>query len=166
MWNKLRIGLGHDTHRLAEGGPLRIGGIDIPHSHHAVGHSDADVLLHAITDALLGATGKGDIGRQFPNTDPANKNRDSREMLALAWHPRVDEGWRLINLDCVVFAESPKMAPFWEQIGQEISQTLTSLGQEISVDQIGIKAKTGEKVGPIGTGEAVGAEVVALVIRE
>src|SRR5690606_7623447 len=100
-----RIGLGEDSHRTAPGGPLRIGGIDVPHDRHLIGHSDADVLLHAVTDALLGAAGLADIGQLFPNTDPANKGRDSAELLRLAYEQVQAAGWELVNLDCVVHAE-------------------------------------------------------------
>ena len=101
----LRIGIGHDTHRLADGGPLRLGGVDIPHEKHALGHSDADVLLHAITDAILGAANLGDIGEMFPNTLEANRGRDSAEMLRFAMDDVRNAGWIIINLDCIVHAQ-------------------------------------------------------------
>ncbi len=163
MWEKLRIGLGHDTHRLGPNGPLRLGGIAIPHDHHAIGHSDADVLLHAITDALLGAAGAGDIGQKFPDNDPANRGRDSREMLRLAWHPLVEQGWRLQQMDCIVFAQRPKLLSHWPEIRQEIAATLSHSLAEVRPEQIGVKAKTGEGVGHIGRQEAIAAQCVALV---
>jgi 2-C-methyl-D-erythritol 2,4-cyclodiphosphate synthase len=163
MWEKLRIGLGHDTHRLGLHGPLRVGGVDIPHTHHAIGHSDADVLLHAITDALLGAAGAGDIGQRFPDQDPANLGRDSREMLRLVWHPLVEAGWRLQQLDCIVFAQKPKLLPHWPLIRQEIAVTLSHPLAEVRPEQVGVKAKTGEGVGHIGRQEAIAAQCVALV---
>jgi 2-C-methyl-D-erythritol 2,4-cyclodiphosphate synthase len=154
----LRIGIGHDTHRLADGGPLRIGGIDLPHHRHAVGHSDADVLLHAITDALLGAAALGDIGELFPDNDPANLGRDSADMLRRGWRQVQDRGYRLVNLDCVVFAQEPKLAPHKPAIRQRVAEIL-----ETTAENIGLKAKTGEHVGPVGRGEAIMAECVALL---
>jgi 2-C-methyl-D-erythritol 2,4-cyclodiphosphate synthase len=158
--NALRVGIGHDTHRLAEGGPLRLGGQTIPHSRHLVGHSDADVLLHAITDAILGAAALGDIGEMFPNTDPHNAGRDSADMLQRAWRRAAAEGFHIVNLDCVVFAEHPKLAPFKDAIRKQISEILG-----IETQCIGIKAKTGERVGPIGREEAIAAECVVLLER-
>jgi len=141
-----------------------MGGIWIPHDQHAVGHSDADVLLHAITDSILGAAGAGDIGQLFPNNDPENKNRDSRQMLQIAWQPLADAGWRLLNLDCVVFAQSPKMLEYWPAIKQEIVAALTNEHTTVSALQIGVKAKTGEHVGLIGQMEAIAAQCVSLLL--
>lgn len=156
----MRIGIGHDTHRLGAGGPLILGGISIPHDYHAIGHSDADVLLHAITDAILVASAQGDIGELFPDTAAENKNRDSAEMLRIA-HEKVQQaGYRIVNLDCIVFAQRPKLLPHREAIRARIAEILA-----LSVDQVGVKAKTGEKVGPIGREEAISAECVALVER-
>ncbi|MEZ6093771.1 MAG: 2-C-methyl-D-erythritol 2,4-cyclodiphosphate synthase [Pirellulaceae bacterium] len=107
-----RVGIGHDTHRLEPGGPLRLGGIDIPYEFHAVGHSDADVVMHAITDAILGAAALGDIGDMFPDTDETNRNRDSGEMMQLALDRVNQLGFRLNNLDCIIFAERPKLAEY------------------------------------------------------
>lgn len=157
----MRIGLGHDTHRLGDGGPLRLGGIDVPHDKHAIGHSDADVLLHAITDALLGATSLGDIGELFPDTDPANQGRDSAEMLRLAYGRVLAAGYRIGNLDCIVFAQRPKLLPHKEAIRRRIAEILG-----VAVEQIGLKAKTGEHVGPAGREEAIMAECVALVVKQ
>lgn len=154
----MRIGLGEDTHRLTAGGPLRLGGIDIPHDQQAVGHSDADVLLHAVTDALLGAAGEQDIGQLFPNTDEANRDRDSAEMLQLAYAQVQDAGYQLINLDCVVAAQLPKLSPHKQQIRERISEILS-----VSPDQINVKAKTGEGVGPVGEQLAIEARCVALL---
>lgn len=154
----LRIGLGHDTHRLAPGGPLRLGGVEIAHDHHLVGHSDADALLHAITDALLGALSLGDIGELFPDTDPVNRGRDSGDMLQAA-HQKVQSlGWQIVNLDCIVFAQRPKLSPHKQMIRDEVARLLN-----ISPDQVGIKAKTGELVGPVGRGEALQTECVVLL---
>lgn len=163
MIEKLRIGLGHDTHRLGPGGPLRLGGISIPHDAQALGHSDADVLLHAITDALLGAAGAGDIGQLFPNIDPEYRGSDSRTLLRTAWHPLVESGWRLLQIDCVVFAQRPKLAPHWPAIRQEIASVLSHPLAAITPDRVGVKAKTGEHVGHIGREEAIAAQCVALV---
>lgn len=162
--HRIRIGLGHDTHRLAEGGPLRLGGIDVPHDRHCIGHSDADILLHAITDAVLGAACAGDIGQLFPNTDQENKGRDSAEMLQLAWAPLAAEGWRILNLDCVVFAQQPKLLPYWPEIRHNIAKILSTEHQLVQIDQVMVKAKTGEHVGPIGRQEAVSAQCNVLLI--
>ena len=116
MDRNIRIGIGHDTHRLEPGGPLRIGGIDIAFDFQLAGHSDADVLLHAITDAILGAANLGDIGELFPDTAPVNKGRDSAEMLALAFADVKEAGWCIVNLDCVVLAERPKLLPHRQAI--------------------------------------------------
>lgn len=161
MSSSLRIGLGHDTHRLAGGGPLRLGGLTLDHDHHLVGHSDADVLLHAITDALLGAANLGDIGEFFPNTDPANKGRDSAEMLALAYAAVKNAGFRVVNLDCIVFAQRPKLSPHKALLRQRIAEILG-----VDADQIGLKGKTGEEVGIIGREEAMMAQCVALLAQE
>jgi 2-C-methyl-D-erythritol 2,4-cyclodiphosphate synthase len=154
----MRVGIGHDTHRLAAGGPLRLGGIDIPHDKHAVGHSDADVLLHAITDALLGAAAIGDIGELFPDTDPLNKNRNSAEMLRQAAARVVATGFKIENLDCIVFAEQPKLGPHKQAIRRRIAEILS-----LQTTQVGVKAKTGEGVGEIGREEIIAAECVALL---
>ena len=154
----LRIGIGHDTHRLTSGGPLRLGGIDVPFTLQAVGHSDADVLLHAITDALLGAASLGDIGELFPDKDPANRGRDSAEMLQIAWQQVSDRGYQIVNLDCIVFAQEPKLSPHKLNIRQRIASLLG-----LDVDCVGLKAKTGEAVGPVGRQEAIMAECVVLL---
>jgi len=154
----MRIGLGEDTHRLTAGGPLRLGGIEIPHEQHAVGHSDADVLLHAITDALLGAAGLPDIGELFPNTDEKNRGRDSAEMLALAYDHVRQADFRLVNLDCVVAAELPKLSPYKEAMRERIAQVLN-----VETHQINLKAKTGEGIGPVGEQQIIEARCVALL---
>jgi 2-C-methyl-D-erythritol 2,4-cyclodiphosphate synthase len=154
----MRVGIGHDTHRLAAGGPLRLGGIDIPHDQHALGHSDADVLLHAITDALLGAAALGDIGELFPDTDPANKNRDSADMLQRAATQVAAAGLAIENIDCIVFAERPKLTPHKAAIRERIAGILG-----LKVHQIGLKAKTGEGMGPVGLGEVIEAQCVVLI---
>lgn len=156
----LRIGLGHDTHRIGDGGPLRLGGVDVPWDRSLIGHSDADVLLHAITDALLGAAALGDIGRMYPNTSDENKGRDSAEMLAGAIGQVREAGWEIVNLDCVVFAQQPKLVPHIESISTRIAEILM-----VSVDTIGLKGKTGEHVGPIGREEAIEAQCIALLYK-
>ncbi len=156
----IRIGLGFDTHCLGNGGPLRLGGIDLEAEVHAIGHSDADVLLHAITDAILGAGDCGDIGRLFPDTDEANRGRDSSEFLAEAMRRVRAKGWEVVNFDCVVLAQKPKISPYIEEMRHRVSE-ITNL----SPAQVGIKGKTGEGVGPIGHAEAVAARCVALLHR-
>jgi 2-C-methyl-D-erythritol 2,4-cyclodiphosphate synthase len=154
----LRVGIGHDTHRLTRGGPLRLGGIDIPHDRQLVGHSDADVLIHAVVDALLGAAALGDIGQLFPDTDPENRGRDSAEMLITARDAIGRLGWQIVNIDCIVFAQRPKLLPFRQAIRQRLADLLG-----IEPDQVSLKGKTGEHVGPIGLEEAISAECVTLL---
>jgi 2-C-methyl-D-erythritol 2,4-cyclodiphosphate synthase len=154
----IRVGIGHDTHRLRPGGPLRLGGIDISHDRELIGHSDGDVLLHAVTDALLGAAALGDIGQMFPDTDPANSGRDSGEMLQAARDAVLAVGWRIINLDCIVFAQRPKLLPYRQIIRQRIADILG-----VEAERIGMKGKTGEFVGPVGKEEAIAAQCVALL---
>ena len=154
----MRIGLGEDSHRTAPGGPLRIGGIDVPHDHQLVGHSDADVLLHAVTDAILGAAALPDIGRLFPNTDAANRGRDSADMLRAALARVNEAGYHIVNLDCVIHAEKPKLADYHDAIRHRIAGILG-----LNPHQIGIKAKTGEGAGPVGQHELVEARCVALL---
>lgn len=156
----MRIGIGHDTHRLSPGGPLRLGGIDIPHDRQLVGHSDADVLLHAITDALLGAIAWGDIGQLFPDTDAANWGRDSGEMLAQAYGKAVYMGYHLVNLDCIVMAERPSIGEHREAMCQRIAELLN-----VNPTAISVKAKTGEGVGAVGRQEVISAECVLLLER-
>lgn len=156
----LRVGIGHDTHRLGDGGPLRLGGLTIPFEKHMIGHSDADVLLHAITDALLGAASLGDIGELFPDTDAANLNRDSAEMLGRAYELVRQKGFGIVNLDCIVFAQRPKLSPFKESLREHLAKLL-----DVTAERVGIKAKTGEAIGPIGRGEGISAECVVLLAR-
>ena len=157
----VRIGLGHDTHRLGPGTGLVLGGVTIPHDRMAIGHSDADVLLHAVTDALLGAAGLGDIGELFPDTDPANRGLDSALMLGAARDRVTAAGWRIVNLDCVIFAQRPKILPHRPEILRRIAGVLG-----IPEDRVWLKAKTGERVGPIGEELAIGAECVVLIERD
>jgi len=143
---------------LAADGPLLVGGIRIPHDRHLVGHSDADVLLHAVTDAILGAAALGDIGELFPDTDEANRGRDSGEMLQLAQRRAREAGFRIVNLDCIVFAQRPRLTPHKPAIRQRIAELLG-----IKPDQVGLKAKTGEDLGTVGREEAILAQCVALL---
>jgi 2-C-methyl-D-erythritol 2,4-cyclodiphosphate synthase len=153
-----RIGIGHDTHRLTPGGPLRLGGIDVPHDRQAVGHSDADVLLHAITDALLGAAALGDIGELFPDTDEANRGRDSAEMLVAACERVQQAGYKIVNLDCIIHAQRPKLSPYKQTIRNRVASILG-----VEPDRVSIKAKTGEHVGPVGNEEAIQAQCIAMI---
>ena len=153
-----RVGIGHDTHRLIPGDGFRLGGIPIPHDKKLLGHSDADVLLHAVIDALLGAAGLGDIGDMFPDTDENNRDRSSVEMLRLAWQRVQNLGWKLQNLDCIVFAQRPKLGSYKTVIAESIAETLG-----VTPQQVNIKAKTGEGVGPVGEELVIAAQCVALL---
>ena len=153
-----RIGIGHDTHRLEPGNGLWLGGLKIPHSRSAIGHSDADVLLHAMTDAILGAAALGDIGELFPDDDPENKDRASSSMLAIASDHVRNAGWNIVNMDCVIFAQKPKILPHRENIRRHVADLLA-----LDINQVWIKAKTGEAVGPIGEEHAIAAECIVLL---
>lgn len=157
----IRIGLGHDTHRLGVGKPLMIGGIEIPHHLGPVAHSDGDVLLHALIDAILGALAWGDIGEWFPDTDPAYKGADSSDLLDQVIQKVKAEGWRISNTDCIVFAQRPKLSEYKQSITDHIAKLLL-----IESSQVNVKATTGEKVGPVGRQEAICAEVVILMQRD
>jgi 2-C-methyl-D-erythritol 2,4-cyclodiphosphate synthase len=137
---------------------LLLGGVEIPHDAHLVGHSDADVLLHAVTDALLGAAALGDIGELFPDTDPVNRGRDSAQMLRVAAEKVAAAGYRIANLDCIVFAQRPKLLPFKSAIQKSIAEILG-----LDASQVGVKAKTGESVGPVGREEAIQTECIVLL---
>jgi 2-C-methyl-D-erythritol 2,4-cyclodiphosphate synthase len=154
----IRIGEGWDTHALVAGRPLVLGGITIPHSHGLLGHSDADALLHAITDALLGGAALGDIGRHFPDTAAEFKGADSCALLAEAARRVREAGWMIGNIDSTIIAQSPKMAPHIDAMRARIAEVL-SLG----LDQVNIKAKTAEKMGPVGEGRAIETRVVCLL---
>ena len=156
----IRVGLGYDSHRLGNGGPLRIGGIDIESDIHAIGHSDADVLLHAVTDAILGSVCESDIGRLFPDNAEENRDRDSLDFLQEAVRRLHAQGYKIGNLDCVILAEHPKMAPHIDFMREKIAGHLG-----VSIDQISIKAKTGEGIGDIGSSAAIAARVVVLVAK-
>jgi len=154
----MRIGQGSDVHALVEGRKLVIGGVTIPFGKGLAGHSDADVLLHAVCDALLGAAGLGDIGRHFPDTDPKYKNADSRAFLREVAAKVRDAGFAIANLDATIHAEAPKMAP---HIGAMIANLAADLG--LPASRINVKAKTAERLGAIGRGEGVAAEAIALL---
>jgi 2-C-methyl-D-erythritol 2,4-cyclodiphosphate synthase len=157
---ELRIGLGNDVHELVEGRPLVLGGVTIPHSHGLAGHSDADALLHAVCDAILGATGRGDIGTRFPNTDPRWKGADSKKLLASVWEDVSREGWGLVNLDTTVLAEAPKLSPHIPAMKRCIGEVLG-----VSPDRVGIKATTSEGLGFVGRKEGIMASAVVLLAR-
>ncbi len=159
--NTHRIGIGHDTHRLIPGGPLRLGGVEIPHEAHLRGHSDADVLLHAVTDALLGAIAAGDIGDMFPDTAAENRGRNSADMLAQAYQRVQQAGYCIENLDCVVFAQRPRLGTYKQLIRQRLAELL-----QLLPEQVGLQAKTGEGVGPVGREEAIAAECIVLLGRQ
>ena len=154
----MRVGSGHDTHRLAEGRPLILGGVRIDHPRGLVGHSDADVVLHAVTDALLGAAGLGYIGDAFPYTDPANKDRDSRFYIEETLARLNRAGWRLVNVDVTIFAQEPKLGPVKAEIRRSLAELLG-----VEVGAVNVKAKTGEKVGHIGRAEAIACQAVVLI---
>lgn len=153
-----RIGQGFDVHRFAENRPLIIGGIHIPYEKGLSGHSDADVLLHAITDALLGASGLRDIGTHFPDHDPAYKDIDSAILLKKVWEIIQEKGFRLGNMDCTIIAQEPKMSPYINDIQKNIANIL-----EVESGQINIKATTTEKLGFTGRGEGIAALSVVLL---
>ena len=154
----IRVGEGWDTHALVQGRPLILGGITIPHSHGLLGHSDADALLHAITDALLGAAALGDIGRHFPDTDPHFKGADSVVLLQEAYRRVQAAGWQLVNLDATIVAQAPKMAP---HIGAMVARIAEALG--VAPAQVNVKAKTAEKMGPVGEGRSIETRAVCLL---
>jgi 2-C-methyl-D-erythritol 2,4-cyclodiphosphate synthase len=158
--SKFRIGQGFDVHQLAEGRKLIIGGVEIPHDKGLLGHSDADVLLHAVCDALLGAAALGDIGRHFSDTDPCYKNIDSRVLLQSVSRLLVEHGYKVANIDATIIAQTPKMAP---HIRQMVGNIADDLGMEAG--DINVKAKTAERLGPVGRGEGIEAEAVCLITR-
>jgi 2-C-methyl-D-erythritol 2,4-cyclodiphosphate synthase len=155
----LRIGEGWDTHALVTGRKLILGGVEIPHTHGLLGHSDADALLHAITDALLGAAALGDIGRHFPDTDERFRGADSSVLLQEAMGRVRAAGWTLGNLDATIVAQAPKMAP---HIPAMLKRIAAALG--CSESQVNVKAKTAEKMGPVGRGESIEARAVVLLV--
>lgn len=155
----LRIGEGWDVHALEAGRPLVLGGVTIAHTHGLAGHSDADALLHAITDAILGAAGLGDIGRHFPDSDDAFAGADSLELLAEAARRVRVAGWEIVNVDSTIVAQAPKMAPHIGSMRERIAHALA-----IVADRVNVKAKTAEKMGPVGEGRAIEARAVCLLV--
>ena len=156
----MRIGEGWDVHALVPGRALILGGVSIPHSAGLLGHSDADVLLHAITDAVLGAAALGDIGRHFPDTDAQFRGADSRTLLAEAMRRVRERGWTLVNVDSTIVAQAPKLAAHMPAIVASVAQALG-----VAPDQVNVKAKTAEKLGPVGQGQCIEARAVALLQR-
>ena len=156
--NRMRIGEGWDIHALVEGRPLVLGGVTIPHTHGLLGHSDADALLHAITDALLGAAALGDIGRHFPDTDAQFRGADSIVLLAEAARRVRAAGYQIGNVDSTIVAQAPKMAPHIPAMRERIAQAL-----DIDVGAVNVKAKTAENMGPVGGRQAIEARAVCLL---
>jgi 2-C-methyl-D-erythritol 2,4-cyclodiphosphate synthase len=159
MQTPFRIGEGWDTHALVTGRPLILGGVTIPHTHGLLGHSDADALAHAITDALLGAAALGDIGKLFPDTAAEFKGADSMVLLAEAYRRVKETGWMIGNLDSTIIAQAPKMAPHIPAMRQRLAEVLG-----IDPQQINVKAKTAEKMGPVGELRAIEARAVCLLV--
>lgn len=155
----IRIGEGWDVHALVPGRKLILGGVEIPHTSGLLGHSDADVLLHAITDAVLGAAGLGDIGRHFPDTDEQFKGADSKVLLQEAMRRVRAQGWTLVNIDSTIVAQAPKLAPHMAAIHSGVAQALG-----VPADRVNVKAKTAEKLGPVGMGHSIEARAVALLL--
>jgi len=157
----VRIGQGYDLHRLEAGYPLILGGVTVPHEKGMVGHSDADVLSHAITDALLGAAALGNIGLLFPDTDPKYKGADSLKLLHAAYEKVREAGWVVSNIDCTIIAQQPKLNPHIQAIRESLAGTLS-----IALNQLSVKAKTNELVGPEGREEAISVHAIALLVSE
>ena len=157
----MRIGHGYDVHRLVEGRKLILGGVDVPYRQGLLGHSDADVLLHAISDAILGAIGEGDIGRHFPDTDPAYKGADSIELLRHVMKLADAKGYRIGNVDATVVAQRPKLAPFIREMRGNIARALAT-----DEERVNVKATTTEELGFAGRGEGIASYAVALLERK
>ncbi|KGL38053.1 2-C-methyl-D-erythritol 2,4-cyclodiphosphate synthase [Listeria newyorkensis] len=154
----IRVGQGYDVHQLVEGRKLIIGGIEIPYEKGLLGHSDADVLLHTVTDAVIGAVGKRDIGHFFPDTDMAYKDADSAELLRVVWAEIEADGYKLGNIDCTIIAEKPKMAPYVDAMKARIAELLHA-----TPEQVNVKATTSEKLGFTGRGEGIASLAVVLL---
>ena len=157
----IRVGYGYDVHRLVEGRKLILGGVDIPFEKGLLGHSDADVLLHAITDALFGAAALGDIGSHFPDTDPRYKGADSLKLLEASGKELREQGWRISNIDSTIVAQRPKLLPHVPQMRENIARVL---GLEVS--QVSVKGKTEEGLGFTGTGEGMAVHAVCLIEKD
>lgn len=156
----MRIGQGYDVHRLVEGRKLILGGVDIPYEFGLLGHSDADVLTHAIMDALLGAAGMGDIGRHFPDTDPRYAGADSLKLLGAVMEKLAEAGWMIGNVDATIVAQRPKLAPYLPQMQRNLAFVMG-----VRPDQINVKATTEERLGFTGSGEGMAAQAVALLLE-
>ena len=156
----IRIGMGRDLHRLEAGRRFLLGGVEIPFEKGELGHSDGDVLAHAVCDAILGAAGLGDIGELYPPSDPAFKDADSLELLSSAWKRVKAKGWRLANLDCTVNCEEPMILPYRENIRRSLAEAL-----DAEPGRVFVKGKTNEGLGPVGNGEAVEALAACLLER-
>ncbi len=160
MSEPVRVGIGYDIHRLVEGRPLILGGVEIEHPKGLIGHSDADAVLHAVTDALLGAAGLPDIGELFPDTDAVYQDADSRDLLASAMKKVHARGFAPHNIDVVVHAEAPGLSPYKRRMAESIAKITGLSGQDVSV-----KAKTNEGLGPLGCAEAIGCTAIVSVVR-
>ncbi|MGE6756184.1 2-C-methyl-D-erythritol 2,4-cyclodiphosphate synthase [Rossellomorea sp. NPDC071047] len=156
-----RIGQGFDVHQLVEERPLIMGGITIPYEKGLLGHSDADVLLHAVADACLGAVAAGDIGKHFPDTDPEFKDADSAKLLLHVWALVKEQGYELGNIDCTIIAQKPKMAPYIDAMRQSIATLL-----EADITQVNVKATTSEQLGFTGRGEGIAAQTTVLIKKK
>jgi 2-C-methyl-D-erythritol 2,4-cyclodiphosphate synthase len=156
-----RVGQGFDVHEFAVNRPLILGGVTIPYEKGLIGHSDADVLLHTVTDAALGAIGEGDIGRHFPDTDPEFKDADSAKLLSYIWNIVEEKGYKLGNVDCTIIAQAPKMAPYITQMRDRIAELLNA-----EPSQVNVKATTTEKLGFTGRGEGIAAQATILLIQK
>ena len=157
----IRVGLGYDVHKLVEGRKLILGGVDIPYEKGLLGHSDADVLLHAITDALFGAAALGDIGSHFPDTDPLYKGADSLKLLEVCGEELRENGWKIGNIDAVIVAQRPKLLPYVPQMRENIARVLG-----IDISQVSVKGKTEEGLGFTGSGEGMAVHAVCLLEKD
>ena len=157
---EFRTGVGYDSHRFGDGGPMRLGGVDVPADVHCAGHSDGDAICHALTDAVLGAAGLGDIGELFPDTDPGNRGRDSVEMLEAALALVAREGFRVVNVDATVIAERPKIGPHRAAMRERLAAVLA-----VDPRAVGVKGKTNERMGWVGRGEGLAVVAVATLAR-
>lgn len=160
-FSRLRVGLGYDVHAFALDRKLILGGVDIPHHQGLAGHSDADVLAHAVSDALLGAIRGGDIGKLFPDTDPVYKGADSLKLLSEVARVVREAGYEILDIDCVIAAQAPKLSPYRDAMRENLAEAC-----DISMDNIGVKATTTERLGFEGREEGISAQAVALVYKE
>ena len=156
----MRVGLGYDVHKLVEGRKLIIGGVDIPHEKGLLGHSDADVLIHAVMDSILGALALGDIGKHFPDTDEKYKGADSMKLLEFVYNLINEKGYNIGNIDCTIIAQSPKMAPHIKNMRENIAKTLNT-----SIENINVKATTEEGLGFTGAKEGISAQSICLLVK-